>query len=91
MDISNLNLENVKKHVPSERWESSNKYFYQKDNLIHIGGETLLNYILKKINIFDPIYAITGYGKPYLKNYPKIYFNISHSAKMCFVEYRIIL
>jgi len=84
MDTSNLNLEDMKKYVSKDRWESSGKYLNQKDKLLHIGGEALLNYILKKIKIDDPLYETTDYGKPYLKNYPEIHFNISHSEKYVF-------
>jgi len=84
MDVSNLNLEDIKKYVSKDRWETSKKYFHLKDKQLHMGSEALLNYILKKINIENPLYDITKYGKPFLKNYPGINFNISHSEKYVF-------
>lgn len=84
MDVSNLKLKRVKEHISKNRWKSSERYFNQKDKLLHIGAEALLNYIFKKIRVNNPIYDVNCYGKPYLKNYPKIHFNISHSEKYVF-------
>ncbi|KZX14627.1 4'-phosphopantetheinyl transferase sfp [Methanobrevibacter cuticularis] len=84
MNIADLDLNQVKDKVSENRWKYSKKYIYQKDKLLSLGGEALLNYLLKKIKIHDPIFINNSLGKPCLKNYPEVHFNISHSEKYVF-------
>lgn len=47
-------------------------------------GEILTKVAIKKtfgIDITKQNFAYTGYGKPYLSDYPNVHFNISHSGK----------
>lgn len=47
-------------------------------------GNILVKYAIKKvfgIDIKEQEFCYTEKGKPYLKNYPDIYFNISHSSE----------
>lgn len=81
MDVSELDLYKMQAFVSKERIKKSNQYFYQKDKLLSIGAEILLNHVLSKIGVFDPIFDTDIYSKPYLKNYPDVYFNLSHSEK----------
>lgn len=49
---------------------------------LHYHGENMLAYGLHKekgIVFKEEVILKNSYGKPYLKNYPNIYFNISHS------------
>lgn len=79
MDISQMEYTQMLRSVSKERIVKSQRYIYQNDKNLCIGGEILLNHILNKIGIFNPIFGTGIYGKPYLKNYPNIYFNLSHS------------
>jgi len=81
MDVSELDFSEIQGSVSKERIEKSSKYFHKKDKCLSIGVEILLNHALGKIGIFDPIFDTDRYGKPYLKNYSDVYFNLSHSEK----------
>jgi 4'-phosphopantetheinyl transferase len=81
MDVSELDLYKMQACVSPERIKKSNQYFHQKDQRLSIGAEILLNHVLSKIGVFNPIFDIDKYGKPYLKNYPDIFFNLSHSER----------
>jgi 4'-phosphopantetheinyl transferase len=81
MDVSGLDLNKIRGSVSKERIKKSNQYFHQKDKRLSIGVEILLIQALEKIDVFDPIFDTDKYGKPYLKNYSDVYFNLSHSEK----------
>ena len=81
MDVSELDLYKMQAFVSKERIEKANQYFHQKDKFLSIGAEILLNHVLSKIGIINPIFDTDNYSKPYLKNYPNVYFNLSHSEK----------
>ena len=85
MDVSELDYNQVLGSVSKERIDKSRKYIYQKDKNLCVGVEILLNHALNKIGVFDPIFDTDGYGKPYLKNYSHVYFNLSHSEIMLHV------
>lgn len=79
MDVSKLDMDRIPYSVSEERIEKSDRYFHQKDKKLCIGAEILLNHILNKIGIDDQVFGTDHNGKPYLKNYSDIHFNLSHS------------
>lgn len=79
MDVSELNLNKIPCYVSESRLKKSNRYFKQKDKKLCIGVDILLNHALEKIGINNPIIDTHRYGKPYLKNYSSIQFNLAHS------------
>ncbi len=79
MDVSELDINNIPRSISEDRIKKSSKYFHKKDKKLSIGVEILLNHALDKIGVTDSIFDIDEYGKPFLKNYPDIYFNLSHS------------
>jgi 4'-phosphopantetheinyl transferase len=79
MDVSELDINNIPGSISEDRIKKSRKYFHKKDKKLSIGVEILLNHALDKIGVIDPIFDTDKYGKPYLKNYPDIHFNLSHS------------
>jgi 4'-phosphopantetheinyl transferase len=81
MDVSELDIDNIPCSLSEDRIKKSSKYFHKKDKKLSIGVEILLNHALDKIGIMDHILDTDEYGKPYLKNYPDIHFNLSHSEK----------
>ena len=81
MDVSELDIDNIPCSLSEDRIKKSRKYFHKKDKKLSIGVEILLNHALDKIGIMDHILDTDEYGKPYLKNYPDIHFNLSHSEK----------
>jgi 4'-phosphopantetheinyl transferase len=81
MDVSGIDINNIPRSISEDRIKKSSKYFHKKDKKLSIGVEILLNHALDKIGIIDHILDTDEYGKPYLKNYPDIHFNLSHSEK----------
>lgn len=81
MDVSGLDLNEMPCSVSAERIRKSSRYLHEKDKYLSIGAEILLNYVLNEINIYDPVFDTGKYGKPYLKNYSDVHFNLSHSQK----------
>jgi len=81
MDVSELDFNRIKSSVSKTRIKKSSRYFHKKDRNLSVGVEVLLNHALDKIGIINPIFDTDKYGKPYLKNYSDIHFNLSHSEK----------
>ena len=81
MDVSGLDLNKIPGYVSKARIKKASKYFHEKDRSLSIGAEMLLNYVLSEIDIYGPVFDTDKYGKPYLKNYSDVYFNLSHSQK----------
>ena len=81
MDVSKLDFNRIKSSVSKTRIKKSSRYFHKKDRNLSVGVEVLLNHALDKIGINNPVFDTDKYGKPYLKNYSDVYFNLSHSEK----------
>lgn len=81
MDVSKLDLNKIKSPISKERINKSSRYLNEKDKKLSLGAEILLNHALNEFGIFNPVFGTEKYGKPYLKNYSDIHFNLSHSEK----------
>jgi len=81
MDVSELDFNRMKSSVSKTRIKKSGRYFHEKDRNLSVGVEVLLNHALYKIGVTNPIFDTDKYGKPYLKNYSDVFFNLSHSQK----------
>ena len=81
MDVSELDFNRMKSSVSKTRIKKSSRYFHERDRNLSVGAEVLLNYVLNEIGINNPIFDVDKYGKPYLKNYSDVYFNLSHSQE----------
>ena len=79
MDVSELDFNRMKSSVSKTRIKKSSRYFHERDKNLSVGVEVLLNHALDKIGITNPVFDIDKYGKPYLKNYSNVHFNLSHS------------
>ncbi|MFA9421941.1 MAG: 4'-phosphopantetheinyl transferase superfamily protein [Sedimentibacter sp.] len=69
--------------ISKDRKKKINNYYFEKDKKHCIYAELILRYsLLKEYNINDKELEIeyNQYGKPKLKKYKNIYFNISHSG-----------
>ncbi|MDR0901089.1 MAG: 4'-phosphopantetheinyl transferase superfamily protein [Methanobrevibacter sp.] len=77
MNLEDIN--NLKHLISPDRVKNINNFLFSKDKKLSLGSELLLRFILRKIHITDPIFYKNSYGKLFLKNYPNIHFNISHS------------
>ena len=81
MDVSELDFNRIKSSVSETRIKKSSRYFHKKDRNLSVGVEILLKHALYKIGISDPVFGVDRHSKPYLKNYPDVYFNLSHSGE----------
>lgn len=72
--------------VSEDRAETIKKYKKEEDIYRSIYSEVLLRYALKErwnISLSAAPFSYGMHGKPYLKEYPQIYFNLSHSGSLC--------
>lgn len=79
MDVSQLDINRARSYVSKERVKKSDEFRYPKDKKLSIGAEILLNHVLSKIGIYNPIFGTDKYGKLFLKNDSHVHFNLSHS------------
>lgn len=87
-DCTIANCDNLVKYLPMERQVKYNRYKMENDKKRCVISALLLKYILFREycihNVGD--WVFTEYGKPGLKNYPDIHFNISHSGELVAVS-----
>lgn len=70
--------------LPSERKQKALRYRFDIDRKMSVISYLLLLYALQEnYGITNPRIAYGRYGRPYLIEYPDIYFNISHCPKGC--------
>lgn len=70
--------------LPTERAEKARRYRFDIDKKMSVISYLLLLYALREnYGINAPKISYGRYGKPYLTDYPDIYFNISHCPKGC--------
>lgn len=70
--------------LPTERRRKALRYRFDIDRKMSVISYLMLLYALREnYNITNPQIAYSVYGKPYLTEYPDIYFNISHCPKGC--------
>lgn len=70
--------------LPSERRQKALRYRFNIDRKMSVISYLLLLYALREnYGITNPKISYGRYGKPYLTEYPDIYFNISHCPKGC--------
>lgn len=83
-NITESFLERCIKVLPLERKQKALRYRFDIDRKMSVISYLLLLYALKEnYGIADPRIAYGECRKPYLADYPKIYFNISHCPKGC--------
>lgn len=70
--------------LSAERQEKIQARRFEKDRLQVLGAGLLLDYGLRDYGLreCDAAIAYKGNGKPYLADYPRIHFNLSHSGSM---------
>jgi len=81
-DIELSTFNKLTEYTSIENKEKISDFFSYKDSQRTLIGDLLARYIIcKKYNMknTDIIFFKNEYGKPFLKNYPHFYFNISHS------------
>ena len=81
-NIESLNLNEVYELLPESRKRKVDNLRFEKDKKLSAGAFILLNKLLEEKNITHPLFESEKYGKPYILNYPNIYFNLSHSDKI---------
>lgn len=81
-NIKDLNLNEGYLKVSNQRKAKIDSFRFEKDKKLSCGVELLLLKSLKNIGIKDPLFKLDKNNKPYLLNYPNIYFNLTHSENM---------
>lgn len=92
IDISQINhkeLDMLKKRVSEQCRNRSEKYLKFYDSVRCIMSYVLTEYIVKEVYGKDAAIEIVynRYGKPALKNYPDIKYNITHSGEWVIIAY----
>lgn len=81
----NLKFDRYSNFITKKRMKKIQGYQNYKDKILSLGAELLLNYTIKKWDnsICLPVnWETDSWGKPYLSDYPDIYFNLSHSGEI---------
>lgn len=68
--------------LTEERKAKANRYRFEKDKLLSVGAGVLLKKALSEAGIEEAEFGIGEKQKPYLKNHPGLFFNLSHSEEM---------
>lgn len=80
------------RRVTEKRKQKADRFRFEKDKRLCVGAELLLRETLKRAGSgeIDLLTEEGAYGKPYLRNYPEIRFNLSHSGEtvLCAVSDR---
>ena len=81
--IETAHLQNALALLPEARREKALKYHFKRDQYLCAKSYLLLQQGLREeFNICDnPEWAYAEHGKPFLKDYPNIHFNLSHCPK----------
>ena len=78
--------------VSPERRAAIEKYRFEKDKRLSLGAGLLFNLALSDLNIDPSAVSVKKgeHGKPYLIEYPGVFFNLSHSGSraMCVISDR---
>lgn len=81
--INSAQLKNALALLPDARREKALKYHFERDQYLCAKSYLLLQQGLREeFNICNnPEWAYAEHGKPFLKDYPNIHFNLSHCRK----------
>lgn len=95
LNINEKKVNDICLSINSEKRCKVEKYINKKDKIKTLVGEVLIRTIIaKKVRIKNKniTFGKNKYGKPYLKEYPKFKFNISHSGEfvVCAVDDKYI-
>jgi len=83
LDIDSEQLGNLSLLIDSKRRHRIEKFIRKKDKIRALVGEILIRSIIIQkftVNNEDITFNENFYGKPYLKNFPNVFFNLSHSG-----------
>src|SRR6476659_128188 len=86
MKIKNIDigiLQHLEAIISTERWEKTKKYHFEEDKKRSIMAEVILRHALKKnfgITCENVQFTTNRFGKPMLKNFEHIHFNLAHSG-----------
>lgn len=83
LDINDEELEDLCLFISPDKKLKINRYINKQDKIRTLIGEILIRSILvEELRIKNKhiVFGANEYGKPYLKDYPYINFNISHSS-----------
>ena len=73
--------------IDSRRYEEILRVRHDVNKRLHLAAGMLIKDMCDRLGIIDPRLERTEYGKPYIKGYPKLYFNLSHSGEYAVIAY----
>ena len=83
-DLSETAFRRLYENLPQERQNRINRYRLIQDKNAAVVSWAMAQYLLKKeFGLAHWSVAYNAYGKPFLKDYPDIHFNISHCKNGC--------
>ncbi|MBU3112549.1 4'-phosphopantetheinyl transferase family protein [Clostridium lacusfryxellense] len=91
LDINEEELEDLCLFISPDKKLKINRYINKQDKIRTLIGEILIrSIIVEKLKIKNKniVFGTNKYGKPYLKDYPLMNFNISHSSEfvVCVID-----
>lgn len=91
LDINEEELADLCLFISPEKKRKINKFINKEDKIRTLIGEILIRTIIAeelRIKNKHIIFGANEYGKPYLKDYPYINFNVSHSSEfvVCVID-----
>lgn len=86
-NVTDIVLSEVYGSLSPERQADVDRKRFENDKKLSAGAGLLLRYAFKNAEISEdfPVIEKNLFGKPYLRDYPDIHFNISHSGKYVFL------
>ena len=74
-------IERLRRMMPSERQDRLDRFRFDKDKRLNAAAYALLLYALRErgCEVREPLrFDYNEYGKPYLRDFPELHFNLSH-------------
>ena len=78
--ITDQQMDRYLSKIPMERQDRVGRYIRQEDAIRSLCGSLLIQYVIQKELKEDNVtYSYNKYGKPFINEFPKFHYNISHS------------
>lgn len=70
--------------LSAERRRKAERFIFERDRKLSIAASMLISRGLREYGVreADAVYAYGKHGKPYLRDYPSLHFNVSHSGNL---------
>lgn len=70
--------------LSAERRRKAERFIFERDRKLSIAASMLISRGLREYGVREAhvVYAYGKHGKPYLRDYPSVHFNVSHSGNL---------